>query len=209
MAAVLEEGEAMPDVAHLLDVLGRIVIHDSQGLDAADDARSREGAQVRRVRRQLRERVEPELRSRVVEVRGHMRQHYGAKETNLLLRHEGRTPRGLEDLEDLALQMVRLLPVLEPPKTSPGVIVDPEGWAEYLRPALDDFSRHLDQLGNRSENEVEVVSLKKKALAAFDRTYRKVVGLAELVYQLAGLDRLATQLRYRTGRPPEQAKRLV
>ncbi len=102
-------------------------------------------------------------------------------------------------------EAMRLLPVIKPPKTAPGVTVDPEGWAEYLQPALDDFSRHLDQLGDRSEDEVEVVSLKKKALAVFDRTYRKVVGLAELFYQLAGLDRLAGQLRYGTGRPPEQA----
>ena len=206
MAAVLEEGEEMPDVAHLLDVLGRIVIHESEGLDAADDARAKEGAQVRWIRKQLRERVEPELRSRVVEVRGHMRQYFGAKDTNRLLDHKGRTPRGLEDLEDLALHMVRLLSVIEPPKAVPGVKIDPAGWAEHLRPALDELSRHMDQLGHRSEDEVEVVSLKKKALAAFDRTYRKVVGLAELFYELAGLERLAKQLRYRTGRPPEQAK---
>ena len=101
MTAVLEEGEELPDVAHLLDVLGRVVMRESAGLDAANRSRAREGAQVRRIRKQLRERVEPELRSRVVEVRGHMRQHFGAKETHLLLSHEGRTPRGLEDLSNV------------------------------------------------------------------------------------------------------------
>lgn len=204
MAAVLEEGEEMPDVAHLLDVLGRIVLHESRGLDAADDARAKEGAQVAWIRRQVRDRLEPELRSRVIEVRDRMRQFYGAKETNLLLRHQGRTPRGLEDLEDLAHHMVRLLAILEPPKTAPGVTVSPSEWAEYLRPALDDLSSHLDRLGSRSEGEVEAVGVKKKALAAFDRTYRKVVRMGELFYELAGLDRLVKHLRTRTGRPPEQ-----
>ncbi len=206
MTAVLEKGEELPDVAHLIDVLGRIVLHRSQGLDAADDARAKEGAQVRWIRKQLRERVEPELRSRVIEVRDQMRQFFGAKETNLLLGHEGRTPRGLEDLEDMALHMVRLLPVVKPKKTTPGVTVNTAEWAEYLRPALDDLSRHLDELGNRSEDEVQVVGLKKKALAAFDRTFRKVLRISELFYELAGLDRLVKHLRYRTGRPSEQVK---
>ncbi len=205
MTAVLEEGEPLPDVAHLLDVLGRIVVHESEGLDAADDARSKEGAQVRWIRKQLRERVEPELRSRVVEVRGQMRQSFGAKETNLLLGHQGRTPRGLEDLEDMALHMVRLLPIIKPAKATPGVTVSPAEWAEYLRPAVDDLSRHLDELGSRSEDEVLVVGVKKKALAAFDRTYRKVVRMSELFYELAGLDRLVKHLRYKSGRPAEQA----
>ncbi len=102
--------------------------------------------------------------------------------------------------------MVRLLPIIEPSKAVPGVTLNPIEWAEYLRPALDDLSRHLDELGNRSEGEVEVVGLKQKALAAFDRTYRKMVRMSELFYQLAGMDRLARHLRYNTGRPPEQGK---
>ncbi len=207
MEAVLEEGEQMPDVAHLLDVLGRIVLRESEGLEEVDEARSKGGARVRLSRRQVRERFEPELRSRVVDVRDQMRRFFGTEETQLLLGLKGRTPRGLEDLEDLAVHMVRLLPTLEPPETTPGVTVNPARWAEYLKPALDDFSQEMDQLGNRSEDEVLVVDVKKKALAAFDRTYGIVVRMGELFYELAGLDRVSRHLRYRTGRPSEQVSR--
>ena len=55
MAVVLEEGEAMPDVAHLLDVLGRMLELESESLEAVDDERSHEDSEESCARRELRD----------------------------------------------------------------------------------------------------------------------------------------------------------
>ena len=165
MAAVLEEGEEMPDLAHLLDVLGRMLALESEGLEAASDARSDEGSEVSHARRELRERAEPELRERVIWVREQMRNAYGAKEANRLLALQGRPPRGREDLEALAEKMVSFLPQVEPPEPKPGSRVTPAEWAEYVKPALADFSRYMDRLGNHRGNQAEIVEQRNQALA--------------------------------------------
>ncbi len=206
MAAVLEEGEELPDVAHVLDVLGRMLIHEREGLGVADRARVREGTDLSVTRKELRRRVEPELRSRVIHVRDQMRNAYGAKEANLLLSLQGRTPRGLDDLEDLAIVMVSRLPDLEPPKTKTGQPPDPAMWAQYVEPALKEFSRHLDEIEGRSGDESEVVAVKNQALADFDRTYRRILRLTELFCELAGMEKAIEFLRQPRGRSAEKIK---
>ncbi len=206
MEKVLEEGEAMPDVAHLLDVLGRMVKAESKGLDAADAKRAHEGAEQAWARRELKEKAAPELRERVVQVRDRLRHFYDADLVRQLLDFEGRTPRGAEDLVDLADLMVGRLPILKPKKT-PGVEVNPAAWAEYLKPSFETARDLLDQLGLRGDGVYVTVRLKKKALSAFDRTYRQVLRLAEVFYLLAGLERLAKKLRPGGGRPPEKIKK--
>ncbi len=204
MAAVLEEGEEMPDVAHLLDVIGRMLVLESEGVETASRTRSLEGTEVTEARRELRERAEPELRSRVSWVRTQMRNAYGAKEARRLLNHSGRTPRAREELKQMAENLVALLPLAELPKAMPGSPVKPADWADYLRPALTDFSRSLGTLQRHTESQAEVVAERNKALAIFDQNYSRVVRLTELFYELSGLDTLVKHLRHQPGRPAEQ-----
>ncbi len=68
MAAVLEKGEEMPDLAHLLDVLGRMVLAEQEEIYDADDVQVDHRSNRGRLKRELRE-VVPTLRARVVEVR--------------------------------------------------------------------------------------------------------------------------------------------
>ncbi len=203
MAPVLEEGEAMPDVAHLLDVLARMLVRESEALEAVDDERSREGSEVSDARRELRQRAEPELRSRVVWVRDQMRNAYGAARANRILQHEGRTPRALEDLKIMAEDMVSRLPDVEPPKRKPGSAPKPAEWAEHVRPALDDFSGLLEKLGSHSENRAIAADQRKEALALFDLNYTRFLRLTELFLQLAGLESVAERLPGHPGHPAE------
>ena len=205
MAAVLREGEEMPDLAHLLDVLGRMVVHESEQLKASQRRRSQEGSGVIGARRELRERLAPELRARVIWVRGQMQSSYGAAEANRMLQHRGRTPRALEELVIMAENMVSFLPIVEPPKPKPGSPVVPADWAEYIRPVLVEVRQHLKEHGEHSRNRVQVVGRKNRTMAAFDRTYRKVIRLGELFLELVGEEQLARLLRSRRGgRPAEQ-----
>lgn len=208
MAAVLEEGEEMPDVAHVLDVLGRMLALESQELKTVAEARGTEGSRLSQARKELRESAEPELRQRVIWVRDRLRGAYGAKEAENLLVFKGRTPRAREDLQDLAVHMVSFLPMVRPPKKKAGPPPDPASWAEYLRPALDEFNRYMDALGEHSGNQSDVVEEKNKALAIFDLNYSRIVRLSELFYELAGLDSLASYLEFQPwrstgGRPKE------
>ncbi len=210
MAAVLEEGEKMPDVAHLLDVLGRMLVLESQGLETVTDARSAEHGEVIYARGELRNSVEPELRQRVVWVRKQMNAAFGAKEADLLLKLKGgRTPRAREKLEELAEHMVSFLPDLKPRKPKAGPPARPADWAEYVRPALAEFSRHFDDLGFHSENQKEVVDHKNEALATFDRNYSRIIRLGQLLDELSGVGSLSRFLEYQPwrktgGRPKGQ-----
>ncbi len=201
MAAVLEEGEKMPDVAHLLHVLGRMLVLESEGVEAASEDRSREGWEVSQTRDALRHKAEPELRSRVVWVRAQMRSGYGPEEANKMLRHKGRTPRAREDLKQMAENMVDFLPRVTPPEPKPGSRLNPVQWAEYLRPALADFERELGELEAHSGDQADLVDQRNAALATFDLNYSRIVRLTELFFELSGLDSLIKHLRYHPGRP--------
>ncbi len=209
MAAVLEEGEQMPDVAHLLDVLGRVLALESQGLETTAHARSVEGTQVAQARKALCESAVPELRQRVIWVRNQVCGAYGAKEAERLLGHKGRTPRAREALQELAEHMVSFLPQAEPPEAIAGPPPKPADWADHLRPALAEFNHHMDELERHGGGQKEVVGKKNQALATFDRNYSRIVRLAMLFYELADQESLTEYLKYQPwrytgGRPKEQ-----
>ncbi len=206
MAKVLEDGEEMPDVAHLLDLLGRLVKAELQEVLDADQRRSHHGADRYYVRRMLREEAAPELRRRVIEVRDWLRQDYGAAEAKRLLGFEGRTPRAVEELADLATIMERYLPALSK-KKKPGGDVDPAEWARYLRPPLEQTHDLLEQLRFRGDDVEIAVEVKSKILVAFDKTYRRVLRVAEMLYLLAGFGRAVKALKYEGGRPAEKIKK--
>ena len=113
MARVLEDGEEMPDVAHLLDVLGRMVVAEVGDVYEAEKARTGRGSDQYWARRDLRENA-AELRKRVVDVRKWLRGNYSAAEIKEQVGSMGRTPRGTEQLEDMAKVLVRNLPDLKP-----------------------------------------------------------------------------------------------
>ena len=127
-----------------------------------------------------------------------------------MLRHQGRTPRALDDLQIVAENMVSYLPIAESPKPKPGSTPKPGSapkpaeWAEYVRPALADFIQHLTVLEKHISDRQDVVDRRNEALALFDRNYSRLVRLAETFEQLSGLESLAKHLRHHPGRPAEQ-----
>lgn len=161
-------------MAHLLDVLGRMVVAESGGIDDADRVRSQKGGEEKWLRQQLNSKAMPELRGRVAEVRDWLRQGYGAAKTKKLLEFTGRTPRGVEKLVDLAAIMVRRLRLLKPISVA-GVDVEPAKWSDYLEPSLERARELLTRIEQCSERVHSAVSVKQRALAAFDKTYRRVL----------------------------------
>ncbi len=193
VARVLREGETAPDVAHLMDVVARLVRLESRELVDVDEAATLEGMGTQRIRRECREALAP-VRAVIVAWRKRMVGIYGAQETASLLELKGRTPRSVEDLDLLAEHLLRRLPVMELPEVG-GVKVDPTAWAEELRPAYKRLRRASAALCGRQWGEENVLHAKARALEAFDGTYSLAVRLFEILYYLAGQKFLAKRLR--------------
>ena len=198
MTAVLEEGEELPDVAHLLDVLGRMVVAEESKYDQADYEKHRHGANAASARFDLRRQAMPLLRSRVQEVRKWLRSHLGTEKVKRLLGFSGRTPRSDQGLEDLATVMVRRLAELEPLRTPAGK-VDPAGWADYLRQDRLDLlppGRHREDrpppgLPGRAAGgqDPEAAGAGQRRLSGVD------AGTADVGQDLAGRSKKVGQLR--------------
>ncbi len=200
MKAVLKEGEELPDLAHLLDVLGRMVVAEEAKYDQADYEKHRHGTDAASARFDLRRQAMPLLRSRVQEVRKWLRSHLGPKKVKRILGFSGRTPRSDQGLENLAGVMVRRLARLEPIGTPAGK-VDPAGWAEYLRQPLAQTSGLLDEIGSHSKDKTLSVKKKAEAMKTYDRLFRRVARIGWIFCHLGGIEKTARHLVYRGGRP--------
>ena len=206
MAAVLEDGEELPDLAHLLDVLGRMVLAKQVELDARDDEKADHNAEAASARLELRRDAMPLLRSRVKEVRKWLRGHLADEEIEKLLRFKGRTPRSDEPLEDLATIMVRELPKLKPFQTPAGP-VDPAHWAEYLRQPLEHASGLLGEIDRCIERRILCTEQKAKAMKVYDTLFRRIARIGWIFCYMGGRERDAHKLVYKGGRPGVKVKK--
>ena len=206
MTAVLEEGEELPDVAHLLDVLGRMVVAAQARVEEKDDHKGDYATEVAVARKRLREQSMPVLRSRVQEVRKLMNAHMSRKTVRRVLGGEGRTPRSDEGLENLATAMVRGLNVMEPMPTPGGDSVDPASWAKYLSEPLDQVSDlliHMDVYGGGASAMVEE---KGEAAKSYFKLFRRAARVGWIFCHMADLEHTAEQLVYDGGRTAEKIK---
>ncbi len=206
MAAVLEEGEELPDLAHLLDVLGRMVLAEHANLDRREGEKRRHNTNAFRARGELRREAMPMLRSRVQDVRKWMRSHLSPEEVKQVVDYKGRTPRSDEGLEDLAIALVRGL-IDQEPLPSPAGPIDLAGWARYLQEPLLQTSGLLDDLGEALEDRSLSAEKKKQAMTIYDKLFRRVAGVGRLFYRMAGLEWAADKLVYDGGRPAEKIKK--
>ena len=207
MAVVLEEGEEAPDVAHFMDVLARMVKHESEVLDAADEERIKEGGHVKWLQLQRAE-ADAETRAQVIRIRDRVRGVYGAKEAKIKLGIKGRTPLNPQELEVWAAYLVAWLPRQEW-EPEEDCTLNPKKWAEDLRPAWERLRDVLEELELRRDRKAEGVAVKQAALKISAQTYSRAVRLLELIYELADHPILARRLRRRFGGRPRRRKALV
>ncbi len=200
MAAVLEAGEQVPDVAHFLDVLSRMLVHEAEKLELADDSRWDSTAAARAARRNDRDPAVAELRQMIVDLRKCLTGMYGTREANDLFGIRGRTPRGIEDVLCLGRHLVVSLPGIELSETSVDVAVSPRTWAGKMKPLVKRLDRHFEQVGSRKWDQDLAVDARNDQLGEYDGTHGPVVRLIESVYLLGGEARKARWLRLRVRR---------
>ena len=197
MAAVLEESEQVPDVAHFIDVLSRMLVHEAEKLEVADDARWDGTAAARTVRRSYCDPAVAELRQMIVDLRKCLTGIYGTREANDLLGISGRTPRGTEGVLSFGRRLVLSLPTIELPESKVDIGVSPRTWATKMKPLVERLEEHFKHARSRDWGRDVAVDARNKQLGDFDGTYGPVARLIESVYLLGGEVRKARKLRLR------------
>ncbi len=202
MAAVLEEGEPMPDAGHLMDVLSRMLEQECRQLQDDDGERCSKTLSVQMAREQRRE-TAVELRGKLVDLRDRLRGIYGAAEAARILDLVGRTPRGFEELARYSRWLVGRLRDVELPPPEVGLEVDAAAWADDLEPPALRLTALVERLRLGGWRQADALHTRNLSLAAFDADHGPVTRLIESIYLLGGQRYLAKKLR------PVRGRRLI
>ncbi len=197
LATVLGEGEAMPDVRLLLRLLERLARQAERDLDEADAKRWLAGMGHAALRHACKQ-PKVELYAAAVAVRKTLVSLYGSGHCRFQFGLGERTPRGTVELTLWSRRLVNRLvdPGLQLPEPRlPGVALDPAGWAETLRPALEILEPLLAEVERRRVTAGDEVVSRRQALAVCDGTALEVARTAEALFTLSGHRELARRLR--------------
>ena len=146
LRTVLRDGEEMPDVELVFELLGRLVERRRDEVEEADGERWVRGMDLYALRMECRK-ARDELYAEASWIRGALVELCGSKRCRTLFGLAARTPRGAEELADEVGRMVRRLgrPDLRLP-APPGLRFDPSGWIEILKPRLERLTSLLAEI---------------------------------------------------------------
>lgn len=205
LTPLLEEGETLPDLGLLQNLLVRLVRNEEQAMISADKSNERElGGDL--VMRRRRDELVDRLYDRLVEIRTTLSALFGPEEALELVQLTGRTSR---NPELLILQAERVIDRLQAPDVRPveirveGFQGDPAQWIAQVQPLLGDLNRTLEEVETERRSAVSTVREKQEALSGFDATVGGVVRILRGFLQLSGLDTEAERLRLRAARRGE------
>lgn len=198
LAAVLDDGETLPDVTHLQDLLARLLETRLDALVTADAA-------VRAVRRvapetrAARDRALAELYCTVRDLRAGFAGLFGHDGGTLLLGVRGATaeyPPGLLSQARRVLERLRE-PLPELSDRVPGIEIECAEVADHLRPEVETLDRAVAEVERVTDEQRAAVAARTEALEAFDRV---LGGIGRMVQGFAVLaDRPALGRRIRFG----------
>jgi len=198
LAAVLEDGETLPDFTHLQDLLVRLLETRLDALataDAAARAARREAPETRAAR----DRAFSELYRTVRDLRAGFAGLFGHDGGGRLLGVRGATaeyPPGLLSQARRVLERLRE-PLPELPDRVPGIEVECAAVAEHLRPEVKTLARAVAAVERVTGEQRAAVAARAEALEAFDRV---LGGLGRVVQGFAVLaDRPVLGRRIRFG----------
>jgi hypothetical protein len=196
LQTVLADGEEVPDVEFLFELLGRLVERDRDAVEEADSDRWVQGMELYTLRIDCRK-AKDELYAEAVTIRGALVELYGSKRCRFQLGLGERTPRGAADLADEVARLVRLLsrPDLKLPPPPPGLQADPQGWVAILKPRLELLEKLLAAIKAGQRGSQEHVRRERRIQAKCRETHKLVGRSLEALFTLAGEELLADSLR--------------
>ncbi len=197
LTPLLEQGEELPDIAHLLCLLERLLQSHRQRLAEANSTSFHDTGTLT-VLLYRRDAAARRLYTELVNVRRAVIGCFGRDAAKVILPTNGRTPRQAGQLMLLARHVIERLSDPQhqlPAAAIPGVQVQPELWAQQLQPHLDELRQILEQIDTARGETVGSVLSKRDALADFDATYGRVARCLETFWDLADGRYKAQKLR--------------
>jgi len=203
LSSHLGEGEAMPDVALLLSLVGRALDTQKLKMVRADDAHERELGDDEPAR-DARDSAVEALYSELVDLREVFIGLYGGTFTNSIFL--GITPRDPVVLARFAQMIERNLEECElPAPRIRGALLDKAeeiGKIEGLRAILES---HIQAVAREAREAQATQAAKNKAMDDYDQFFSGSATLASGLLRLAGKAELALQLRPARRRPGQTA----
>ena len=193
----LPEGASLPDMALIQIVLGAVVLHDSEVMEAADEAHFEALSRFNRlglVRDAFKRRLIPTL----ADIRDTFDTAYGPDSCQRILGLGVNIPSDTLRLRRVADRVLRQLtaPDFElPPAVSEIAGVDLEKWVGQLRPDLTGLRDTIDRLSDAKREFERTQAAKSDAVETYGRTYLRCSLMLETIYKVSGNDHLAEKLR--------------
>ncbi len=196
LETVLADGEEVPDVEFLFELLGRLVERDRDAVEETDSDRWVQGMDLYTLRLDCRQ-ARDDLYGQATWIRSILVELYGSQRCRDRFGLAERTPRGADDLVDEIGRLVRLLsrPDLQLPPPPPGLQADPRGWVAILKPRLERLESLLAAIEGSQRGAREHKQEERRIQAACRRTHKLVGRALEALFTLAREERLARSLR--------------
>lgn len=197
LAAVLDDGETLPDFTHLQDLLVRLLETRLEALVAADTA----ARAVRRVApetREARNRALAGLYRTVRDLRAGFAGLFGHDGGGRLLGVGGATaeyPPGLLSQARRVLERLRE-PLPELPDRVPGIEVECAAVADHLRPEVETLDRAVAAVERVTDEQRAAVAARAEAVEAFDRVLGGIGRVVQGFAVLADRPTLGRRIRF-------------
>lgn len=194
LSPFLEGNEAMPNIALLAALAGRMLARAESEMvnaDAAHEAELSDDAAPRNARDAARDALYDEVSG----LRDWLRGLFGADALRGL-GFTGETPDDPVVLERFAGQVIDALekkPLPKPRRT--GVNWDAAEAVQTLKDKRAELKKHLADVAREAREAQVTLAARNDAVAVFDDRYRRVIGLLDGLFRLGGQDALADRLR--------------
>ena len=195
LRTVLRDGEDLPDVELVFELLGRLVEKERHRVEEADGDRWVRGMDLYCLRLDCRK-AKDELYAEASWIRGALVELLGSKRCRQLFGLAARTPRGAAELAEEVERLVRRLerPGLRLP-APPGLRADPASWTSILKPRLARLTALLAEIDAAEAGSQGRAHEERRIQASCRKTHLLVARSLEALVTLAGEERLARSLR--------------
>ncbi len=196
----LPEGQSLPDVELFLIILGNIVQHDSEVMEAADETHFDALSLFNRLglkRDAFTRRLVPTL----TDIRDIFDTAFGTDSCQRILGLGVELPTDALRVRRLTARVVRLLTSEDfelPPAVSDVAGVDVDKWVQQLTPDLGGLRAIMDRISDAKREAERTVAAKTEAVETYNQSFLRCSQLLEVFFKVSGNEYLAERLRPKT-----------
>ncbi len=202
LQAGLPDGATMPDLRLFQEILGHVLRHDRQNVEAADEAHFTALSRLNH-QRLVRDDSKERLLTKMVEIRDTFDSNYGAGSCQRILgigTHIPRTPLEVRRLCDRVVLRLSAPDFELPPARSAGVAVDPQQWVAELQAPTDVLRGALEAISVEKRQADLTLEAKLEAIETSEKNYGRCSRMLVALYEVGERPHLAQRVRPTTRR---------